>query len=64
MKGLLTILKLKPIRASAQTSLDASGHAPTSGITALDNSQGFSQTAAEFSDTIGLALNEITTEGA
>jgi hypothetical protein len=64
MNGILnTIKKRKVLRASAEASLRASGQAPASGITVLDNSEGFSQASAELLATAGAALGDIIIDG-
>ncbi|KAI0189758.1 Alpha/Beta hydrolase protein [Xylaria flabelliformis] len=62
MPRLWNIIRQKPVRASAQTSLQASAALPTSGATSIDNSEGASQAIAELLDSLDIALAQISIE--
>lgn len=63
MNALFKTLKRKPVQTSAERILRTSSFAPASGITALDNSEGFSQAAAELIAAAGSILKELTIDG-
>ncbi|KAJ2988558.1 hypothetical protein NUW58_g3909 [Xylaria curta] len=62
MPRLWSIIRQKPVRASARTSLGASATLPTSGTTSIDNSEGASQAVAELLDGLDIALAQIDFE--
>ncbi|KAI0458628.1 hypothetical protein F5B21DRAFT_400071 [Xylaria acuta] len=62
MPCLWSILRQKPVRAAARTSLQTSAALPTSGATSIDNSEGASQAVAELLDSLDLALAQISLE--
>ncbi len=63
MRKILQLAKHKPVRASAQAGLGASGHAPTSNSADLGNYVGFSEAAYELSAGLDTLLAEIFLEG-
>jgi hypothetical protein len=63
MRKILQLAKHKPVRASAQAGLGASGHAPTSNSADFDNFVGFSEATHELSAGLDALLAEILLEG-
>ncbi|KAI1740785.1 Alpha/Beta hydrolase protein [Xylaria scruposa] len=62
MPRLWSIIRQKPVRAAARTSLQTSAALPTSGATSIDNSEGASQAVAELLDSLDIALAQISLE--
>ncbi|KAK6528280.1 hypothetical protein TWF281_009526 [Arthrobotrys megalospora] len=63
MKWLLKAMRKKHTRKAVQSGLNVSATMPTSGSTAIDNSTGASNAAAELSARLGTALDQLDVEG-
>lgn len=62
MKHIFSAIKNRHVRASAQSGLSRAATLPTSGFTAVDNSQGASRATAELSAGLDAALDQINFE--